>query len=437
MMKLLFYCLFLILLIFDWWVFLLGFMFITLFFFLCNYNYFYCNLSYSYGMDMISYWMIFLTLWIIILMIMSSYSIKLNSMNSMEFLLIILMMYFFLFLCFSCSSLFNFYLWFESSIIPILFLIFGWGYQPERLSAGMYLIFYTLFGSFPLLLCIFYIEMLCMTNFYFLINIDFNFYIYLSMVLAFLFKMPMFFFHFWLPKAHVEAPVSGSMILAGVLLKLGGYGLYRVFIFMYIYIDYNYIWISISMLGSFIIGILCLCQVDIKSMIAYSSISHMGLVIGGIMTCNIYGFWGSFIMMLGHGLCSSGLFSLSNMIYERTHSRSILINKGLLCFMPSLSMFWFLLSANNMSSPPSLNLLGEVMLINSLMSWSNITMIFLGLSSFFSCAYSIYLYSITQHGLMYSGIKFESYGNIREYYILIFHWLPLNTLFLKCDMLFL
>nr|YP_010128171.1 NADH dehydrogenase subunit 4 [Tropidothorax cruciger]QPP20740.1 NADH dehydrogenase subunit 4 [Tropidothorax cruciger] len=437
MMKLLLMYLFMILLLFDWWIFLASFIFYSLMILFVNYNYFYCSLSYSYGVDLISYWMIFLTLWIVFLMIMSSYKIKINYMSCCEFLFVSWLMFIFLFLCFSCMNLFMFYVWFESSMIPILFLIFGWGYQPERLSAGMYLIFYTLFGSFPLLICIFYISSINLTTFYFLIDLNFNIYMYLSLILAFLFKMPMFFVHFWLPKAHVEAPVSGSMILAGVLLKLGGYGLYRVYTFMYIYLKYNFIWIGVSMMGSFVIGLLCLCQVDMKSMIAYSSVSHMGLVIGGIMTCNTYGFWGSFIMMLGHGLCSSGLFSLANMMYERTHSRSILINKGFLSFMPSMSLFWFLLVANNMSSPPSLNLVGEVMLIMSLMSWSNMTILFLGLSSFLSCAYSIYLYSITQHGVLYSGMKFEFYSNIREYYILILHWVPLNLLFMKFDMLIL
>nr|UPL65372.1 NADH dehydrogenase subunit 4 [Nithecus jacobaeae] len=432
MMKILLFSFFLIPLCMNWWLMLYSIMMMLFNIFMLNFDFMFSNLSYSYGMDIISYWMIILTLWIMFLMIMSSYKIKIYMSNASEFLLMNIFLIMFLVLSFSCMNLFIFYIWFESSMIPVLFLILGWGYQPERLMAGMYLIFYTLFASFPMLISIFYLYNFNYTTFYFLISLDMNIYIYISLILAFLFKMPMFFVHFWLPKAHVEAPVSGSMILAGVLLKLGGYGLYRVFYFMYNYTLYNYIWISVSMLGSAIIGLLCLCQVDIKSMIAYSSVSHMALVIGGIMTCNLYGFWGSFILMLGHGLCSSGLFSLANMMYERTYSRSFLINKGLLTFMPSMSMFWFLFSINNMSSPPSLNLLGEIMLINSLMSWSKSTMLFLALSSLLSCMYSIYLYSITQHGVIYGGLNYESYINTREYLILIYHWVPLNILFLKC-----
>nr|UPL65515.1 NADH dehydrogenase subunit 4 [Metacanthus pulchellus] len=432
MMKIIFMILFMIPLLNSWWLFILPIMLMSFLFLLNNINNYYSSMSYSYGVDILSFWMIILSFWILFLMIMSSFKIKYNY-NNKEFLLVILFLMIFLFLAFSSSNLFLFYLYFESSMIPTLFLIFGWGYQPERLMSGMYLIFYTLFASLPMLICIFYLYNNNYSLFYFLIMNDFNIYMYLSLVTAFLVKMPMFFVHYWLPKAHVEAPVSGSMILAGVLLKLGGYGLYRVLFFMKFHISFNALWVCISLYGSVLVGILCLCQVDIKSMIAYSSVSHMGLVIGGLMTCNYYGLWGSMVMMLGHGLCSSGLFALANLMYERSHSRSIFINKGFLTFMPTMCMLWFLLCINNMSSPPSLNLLGEIMLINSMMSWSNFSWLFLAFSSFLSCCYSIYLYSVTQHGSFYSGLKFQSYGMLREYMLILMHWFPLNFLFMKSD----
>nr|YP_010430493.1 NADH dehydrogenase subunit 4 [Notobitus montanus]USS57990.1 NADH dehydrogenase subunit 4 [Notobitus montanus] len=432
MMKLLFFILFLIPLLYNWWLLVSLLLLFSFYMLLMPISTYFMNMSYGLGMDLVSYCMIFLTIYISFLMIMASAKIKFLFNYSSEFVMVVLLLLFILMLTFSTSNLFMFYLYFESSMIPTLFLIFGWGYQPERFMSGLYLLFYTLFASFPLLLGIFYIYNFSFTLSYFLIVLDMNSFLYLSLVMAFLVKMPMSFVHFWLPKAHVEAPVSGSMILAGVLLKLGGYGLYRVF-FFFNYYYLNFIFIVFSLFGTFVIGLLCLGQVDMKSMIAYSSVAHMGLVICGIMTCFYYGFLGSLILMIGHGLCSSGLFALANMIYERSHSRSLFINKGFITFMPSMSMFWFLFSVNNMASPPSLNLFGEIMLINSILGWSSFTILFIIFSSFFSCCYSIYLYSITQHGSLYSGFKFNSGGCIREYIILLMHWLPLNFLFLKVD----
>nr|YP_011009653.1 NADH dehydrogenase subunit 4 [Hygia lativentris]WPV77645.1 NADH dehydrogenase subunit 4 [Hygia lativentris] len=432
MMKLMLFTIFLIPLLFNWWMLfccLLMLSFYMLFFMVSNY---YMYISYGFGMDLVSYCMLFLSIWIISLMIMASNKIKILNNYEIEFLFIILILLLSLLLTFTTFNLFLFYFFFESSMIPILFLVFGWGYQPERFLAGVYLLFYTLFASFPLLLSIFYIFNFCNTLFYFLIISDFNYYLYFSLVMAFLVKMPMIFVHFWLPKAHVEAPVSGSMILAGVLLKLGGYGLYRVLYFMNNY-DLNYLWIVLSLFGTFLVSMMCLMQIDIKLMIAYSSVAHMGLVISGIMTCFYFGFLGSLILMIGHGLCSSGLFVLANIVYERSHSRSFFINKGFIIFMPSMSLFWFLFCINNMSSPFSLNLFGEVMLFNSIMSWNSFTIIFLGLSSFLSCCYSIYLYSIIQHGSLFSGMFWESGGFLREYYLLFLHLFPLNLLFLKID----
>nr|UPL65748.1 NADH dehydrogenase subunit 4 [Notobitus elongatus] len=432
MMKLLFFILFLIPLLSNWWLLVILLLLLSFFMLFMPISTYFVNMSYGFGMDLVSYCMIFLTIYISFLMIMSSAKIKFLVNYSAEFVMVVLLLLFILILTFSTSNLFMFYLYFESSMIPTLFLIFGWGYQPERFMSGLYLLFYTLFASFPLLLSIFYIYNFSFTLSYFLIILDMNNFLYLSLVMAFLVKMPMSFVHFWLPKAHVEAPVSGSMILAGVLLKLGGYGLYRVF-FFFNYYYLNFIFVVLSLFGTFVIGLLCLGQVDMKSMIAYSSVAHMGLVICGIMTCFYYGFLGSLVLMIGHGLCSSGLFALANMVYERSHSRSLFINSGFITFMPSMSMFWFLFSINNMASPPSLNLFGEIMLINSILGWDSFTIFFIIFSSFFSCCYSIYLYSMTQHGSLYSGFKFNSSGCIREYIILLMHWLPLNFLFLKVD----
>nr|QVH36315.1 NADH dehydrogenase subunit 4 [Erionota torus] len=396
----------------------------------------YSNLSYMMGCDMISFGLILLSIWICSLMMMASEKLYKIDYYLNFFVMNIIFLLIMLYLTFSVMNLFMFYMFFEGSLVPTLMLIVGWGYQPERLQAGLYLLFYTLFVSLPLLMGIFFIfnEMNSMVM-YFMKFYNLNMYLlYFSMVMAFLVKMPMYFSHLWLPKAHVEAPVSGSMILAGIMLKLGGYGLLRVLIIMQsISLQLNILWIVISLMGGFYISLKCLSQVDIKSLIAYSSVAHMGLVIGGIMTMNYWGMMGSYVLMIGHGLCSSGLFCLANIMYERLMSRSLLMSKGMLNYMPSMSLWWFLLLSSSMAAPPSLNLMGEISLINSMVSWSWVTMIMLMLITFFSAAYSLYLYSYTQHGKYNLSLYSFYMGLSREYLLLFLHWMPLNILILKID----
>nr|AAF03731.1 NADH dehydrogenase subunit 4 [Drosophila kepulauana]AAF03733.1 NADH dehydrogenase subunit 4 [Drosophila kohkoa] len=395
------------------------------------------EISYFLGCDMLSYGLILLSLWICALMLTASESVnKYNNYKNL-FLVNVVLLLLLLVLTFSSMSLFMFYLFFESSLIPTLFLILGWGYQPERLQAGIYLLFYTLLVSLPMLIGIFYLmHKMGTMNFYLMNNFMFNYdLLYFCMMCAFLVKMPMFLVHLWLPKAHVEAPVSGSMILAGMMLKLGGYGMLRVIsILQLLNMKYSFIWISISLVGGVLVSFVCLRQTDLKALIAYSSVAHMGIALAGLLTMSYWGLCGSYSLMIAHGLCSSGLFCLANVSYERLGSRSLLINKGLLNFMPAMALWWFLLSSANMAAPPTLNLLGEISLLNSIVSWSWVSMIMLSLLSFFSAAYTLYLYSFSQHGKIFSGVYSFSGGKIREYLLMILHWLPLNLLILKSEM---
>nr|YP_009695254.1 NADH dehydrogenase subunit 4 [Alicella gigantea]QAT19468.1 NADH dehydrogenase subunit 4 [Alicella gigantea] len=378
--------------------------------------------------------LISLSVWVVGMSFLGSMQIKNLSLSSASFVFISLILLLSLVFSFSFSDYLLFYLSFETCLIPILFMILGWGYQPERAQAGVYMLFYTLLGSLPLFFMIMYIKMKQgLGNMYMVDDSGFSSVImYLFLVVAFLVKFPMYSVHLWLLKAHVEAPVAGSMILAGVLLKLGGYGLIRVLPLCVSCpsVVFNFI-ISMSLWGGVVVSLGCLRQIDMKLLVACSSVVHMGSCVGGLFVLSEWGYKGAVGMMVGHGLCSSGLFYLVNLVYERTHSRSMLISKGLLNLMPAMSLWWFLMLSANMSAPPSLNLLSEIMLIVSLVSWSSWSMLMLAMMAFFSASYSIYLFSLSQHGAyLLSKSGFHSGGCI-EYLVVFLHWVPLNLLVLS------
>nr|YP_009629406.1 NADH dehydrogenase subunit 4 [Saccharosydne procerus]AVV32032.1 NADH dehydrogenase subunit 4 [Saccharosydne procerus] len=412
------------------------FFFIFLYFFFgFNFSNFYSFISLSFGLDKYSFCLIVLSIWICILMSYSS--LNLQNLYFSYLSLLIVLIFFFLLYCFLSISFFNFYFYFECSILPVFLIIYGWGYQPERLYSSLYFIFYTLISSLPLFLLILYLENL-VGYFYFgiVLNIK-NLYIFFFFILSFLVKLPMFFFHLWLPSAHVEAPTMGSMILAGVMLKLGGYGLIRVLIFFVDLVNkYSYIFFSVSLFGSLFISLICLLQNDLKVLVAYSSVSHMGLVICGIFSLTSFGFCGSLFLMISHGLVSSGLFYFVGCLYDRYSTRSIFLISGILSISSSLTMFFFFLCLSNMSCPPSLNLISELFISFSLLNWDLYCLFYLFFIMFFVACFMINMFSFVCHGKLSSLVMFMDSGYVREFFIFFLHLFPLYLFVLNLSILF-
>ena len=344
--------------------------------------------------DLLRKSLVLLSIWLIMLMIITQKRVNYKKLLFINMIVLLVRLVF----TFNTTNIIIFYFFFEWSLIPIFFIIIGWGYQPERLKASLSLFFYTLFASLPLLISIvIIINWSGSVKLRIIITQGMPNFLWTITVLAFLVKFPMYFVHLWLPKAHVEAPVSGSIILAGVLLKLGGYGIIRLIRVTNIRIISSQI-IALALIGGGILGVLCIVQRDIKVVIAYSSVVHIALVIAGRLRLTKWGFEGVLIIILAHGVCSSGIFAAANIIYERRHSRRFFFNSGLLNRRAIFRIVWFVLIVANFGGPFTYNLLGEILLILNLSSLTINSLSVILFLSFFSAAYRLILYRSTNQG---------------------------------------
>nr|YP_001293680.1 NADH dehydrogenase subunit 4 [Clupea pallasii]AFY14218.1 NADH dehydrogenase subunit 4 [Clupea harengus]AFY14259.1 NADH dehydrogenase subunit 4 [Clupea harengus]AFY14285.1 NADH dehydrogenase subunit 4 [Clupea harengus]AFY14324.1 NADH dehydrogenase subunit 4 [Clupea harengus]AFY14337.1 NADH dehydrogenase subunit 4 [Clupea harengus] len=398
------------------------------------------------AIDPLSAPLLVLACWLLPLMILASQNHTRTEPISRQrtFICLLISLQAFLILAFGATEILMFYVMFEATLVPTLIIITRWGNQAERLNAGTYFLFYTLAGSLPLLVALLALQN--STGSLSMIILNFNPPLALASwgdmmwwaacLIAFLVKMPLYGVHLWLPKAHVEAPIAGSMVLAAVLLKLGGYGMIRMSTILDpLTKEAAYPFIVLALWGIIMTGSICLRQTDLKSLIAYSSVSHMGLVAGGILIQTPWGLTGALILMIAHGLVSSALFCLANTSYERTHSRTMALARGMQMLFPLTATWWFVANLANLALPPLPNLMGEVMIITTMFNWSPWTLILTGLGTLITAGYSLYMFLMTQRGPVPEHIKGLTPYHTREHLLITLHLLPVILLVLKPELI--
>jgi NADH-quinone oxidoreductase subunit M len=325
------------------------------------------GLAYHLGMDGISLLMVLLTILLIPLCVLCSWTYIGKRVKEFHFSLLLMAS--------ACIGVFValdfvlFYIFWEAMLVPMFLLIAVWG-GPERRYASLKFFLYTLAGSTLLLVAMvaffkeggtFSIPELSTKHFSF----EFQQWTFLAMAFAFAIKVPMFPFHTWLPAAHVEAPTAGSVVLASVLLKMGAYGFLRFCLPMTPEASAYFapMMIAISIASILYGGFVALGQKDMKKLIAYSSVAHMGFVTMGIFLFSLRGFEGALMVMLNHGITTGGLFMAVGCIYERSHSREISANLGLGKFLPAYMFFFGLFALSSLGFPGTNSFVGEALVL--------------------------------------------------------------------------
>nr|ALR69297.1 NADH dehydrogenase subunit 4 [Bemisia tabaci] len=388
------------------------------------------KISYFMWGDELSFWTFNLAIWIIFILIFNKVNLPKIYNKSMFIMLMLLM------LTFYSWNLMMFYLMFEMSMIIVLSVIMTWGYQPERVEAALFMIMMTILTSLPFLISM--MNNSTKLNLWSIQYISVNAWEYTSLMLVFMMKMPTMFLHMWLPKIHVESPVQGSMILASILLKLGSYGLIRVTsVNSELNSKLEWIIMSFSLWTTFAMTMICFIQTDLKTMIAYSSVVHMTIVFAAITLNKTKAMTGSMYIMVGHGMCSAGLFYMSNIMYKSSKSRSIIINKGIFSMNPTAMMLWFFMCMGNSPMPPSINVMGEFFSFKSALNWSstNLMIIMMTAIMFMSSLYSIFMFYVMTHSMTSKSIKNIMNLNSKNMNISIMHIIPMILISVNPDLL--
>jgi NADH-quinone oxidoreductase subunit M len=337
------------------------------------------GVSYFLAIDGISFWLVILTTFLTPIVVAASWSTIAKQVKAFHISILVLESAMIgSFLAFDTVL---FYVFFELSLIPMYFIVGIWGGE-NRIYATLKFFIYTMVGSLLMLAGIIYLIFQCDAQLGELSASVLDLYrlrlpyiygsfmspqniLFFVFCLAFAIKVPMFPFHTWLPDAHVQAPTGGSMILAGVMLKMGTYGFLRFVMPMFpqAVVTWTPLFMALGVIGIIYGALVAMVQVDMKKLVAYSSVSHMGYVILGLFAMNFYGLQGSLFQMLAHGISTGALFMLVGVIYERTHSRKIADYGGLAKALPIYTICFMIITFSSIAVPMTNGFVGEFLIL--------------------------------------------------------------------------
>lgn len=383
------------------------------------------NINFILGIDGISLLFIVLTTLIFPICILSSWrNIK---KNLKEYMILLLIMESLLIIVFTILDLLLFYVFFESILIPMFLIIGIWGSRRRKIRAAYLLFFYTLLGSVLMLVAIMSIySQTGSTDYQVLLLADFNEskqkFLWLAFFFSFASKIPMVPVHIWLPEAHVEAPTTGSVILAGILLKMGSYGFIRFSIplFPYATLYFTPLVYTIATVSIIYTSLTAIRQTDLKRIIAYASVAHMNLIMLGLFSLNIQGIEGSLIQMISHGVVSSALFLCVGILYDRHHTRLLKYYGGMVIIMPIFVTIFLLFTFANAALPGTCNFVGEFLLFIGIFQDNVFITILAASGIILSGAYSLWVFN----RISYGNLKIQHMQNfsditLREFHVLL------------------
>lgn len=379
-----------------------------------QYFFVYSELLY-FGCDSLTLSFLLLTSFLFPIIILVAWFVTTDLVKPLFFTLITIE--FLLILVFSVLDLLSFYIFFELLLLPMIYLIATWGSDDRKYLAILYFFLYTLFGSLCMLvgLILLYYEFgttSMQTLFEYTLPKEKQKILWWLFFIPLAIKIPMLPGHLWLLEAHPEAPTVGSMILAGLLLKLGSYGFLRILLSLFPYgMSFNRSFVIIlSLIGLIYASLILLIQYDIKRIIAYSSIAHMNYGLLGLFSETLEGMAGAMVLMISHGFTSSGLFLLAGLLYDRFHDRILYNYSGLLRIMPLMTTSFFLIILSNFGFPGSLNFIGELLILFGIFETSHLVAIISGIGLFLSLIYSILLFN----RLFFGELVVGAFGEIVE-----------------------